>query len=181
MEGINFRRAILNLCRFSATTITPLDLSAVVSYHGYVPEIFPLQEQVNFGKFRPVRVAALPAFGHDLVHFAGTTGRWFHVHVFAVCQVHVVGILNYLFVGELCQWLMAAEHQYLPQGDCERPDVAFRRVLALKSHTNDLFFFILYSQIVHSGAVRFTRSAGDKFAQKGKERIYGFDGISRIY
>jgi len=91
----------------------------VRSYHRDVPEVLALQEQVDLRELRPFRVAALPALGHDLVHFARAAGRWFSVPVLAVGQVHVVGVLHHLFVGQLRQWLVAAEHEYLPQGDGE--------------------------------------------------------------
>lgn len=87
---------------------------------------------MNLRELGPIRVATFPALSHDLVHFAWAAGRRFRVPVLAVGQVHVVGVLHYLFVGQLRQRLVATEHEYLPQGDCERPDVAFRRVLALR-------------------------------------------------
>lgn len=96
--------------RRSRRDVADWPVIVVDSHYRNVAEIFALQKQVYLGELGPVRVAALPALGHDLVHFPRAAGRRFHVPVFAVGQVHVVGVLDHLFVGELRQRLMAAEH-----------------------------------------------------------------------
>lgn len=112
-------------------------------------EIFPLQEQVNFAKSRPIRLVAVPALHHQVVdlfradmrhvqvHLQPTVGTLIHPlvgvsHLLTIVLVMVGEILQQPFVGQILERLLPRKGQDLPEEDRKRPHVALAGVCALQ-------------------------------------------------
>jgi len=79
-----------------------------------VSEIFPLEEELNFGETRSLDVIASPAFLHQLVNVFRTRTRPLQISDLVVRLVVIAVVFDHLFVGVLGEWPLRAQHQYLP-------------------------------------------------------------------
>lgn len=100
-----------------------------------IADVLALEKEVYLSEAGAVSVVAAPTLGHEVVHLPGAGGGAGQAALSTVVQMPMAAILHHLLAAQLCEGLVGAKGQNLPQGHAERPHVALGRVFALK-HTS---------------------------------------------
>lgn len=135
----------------TAANCALLDFSGrSISGRGRVAEVLPLQEHGDFPEGRPLGLLASPTVQHQIVDILGARGRLRQVvekviGTLLAAVVLAIGVaavrramqspktLHHFLVRRVLVGDSSAQVQDLPQGHRERPYVALRRVLALRT------------------------------------------------